>query len=150
MQVVILSDNLFVNIIDSNTREEADPHFLPRPSPVAGFHRYVQEKVKKWRWTYEYVLRNTTRLHLLYYENLREAPLREIRALLAFLGVKPSEARLACLARHLEGGVKGAQREVLPYSNWERVDIQRAVDQVDALARGRGFPPLPQYSRYRN
>ncbi|XP_071540391.1 WSCD family member AGAP003962-like [Panulirus ornatus] len=117
---------------------------------TTGFHKFVWEKLEKWRWTYEYALRNTTRLHLMYYENLREAPLREIRALLAFLGVKPSEARLACLARHLEGGVKGAQREVLPYSNWEMVDIQGAVAQVDSLARERGFPPLPDYSRYKN
>ncbi|XP_042209246.1 WSC domain-containing protein 2-like [Homarus americanus] len=117
---------------------------------TGGFHKFVRERLEKWKSTYVNALRNTTRLHLVYYEHLREAPLREVRAIMTFLGMKPSESRLACLARHLEGVAKGSQREMYPYTAWERASFQRAITQVDTLARLRGFPPLPDYRRYRN
>ncbi|KAK8747173.1 hypothetical protein OTU49_016657 [Cherax quadricarinatus] len=117
---------------------------------TAAFHKFVREKLENWKSIYVTVLRNTSRLHLVYYEHLREDPLKELRAILAFLGVRTSEARLACLARHLDGVAKGGQREVYPYTAWERAMFQRALAQLDVLFRLRGFPPLPDYRRYKS
>ncbi len=115
------------------------------------FHRFVRDKLAKWRRTYVFALTNVTRLHLLHYELLREAPLLHLHELLTFLGqATPSPRRLACLERHLEGVARGAQRPDLPYTPRETKALQGAVKAVDRLARRRGLRGLPDYSRYHN
>ncbi|XP_050707352.1 WSCD family member AGAP003962-like [Eriocheir sinensis] len=116
-----------------------------------GFHRFVRDKLAKWRRTYMFALTNATRLHLLHYELLREAPLLHLQELLTFLGhATPSPRRQACLERHLEGVARGAQRPDLPYTSREMKALQAAVKAVDRLARRRGLRGLPDYSRYHN
>ncbi|XP_047469295.1 WSC domain-containing protein 2-like isoform X2 [Penaeus chinensis] len=109
------------------------------------FHEFVHIKLQKWRATYEYVLKNTTKLHVVFYERLRENPIKEVRKILTFLGVKPDEGRLACLSRHTEGRVKGAQKENDPYSLYEKMNMFSVVQAINALLKERGFTDLPDY-----
>ncbi|XP_045135900.1 WSC domain-containing protein 2-like [Portunus trituberculatus] len=115
-----------------------------------GFHKFVREKLAKWRKTYVVALTNTTRIHLLHYELLREAPLPRLQELLAFLGYGTTESRLMCLQRHLDGAALGAQRHDFPYSFREVKAMQAATEVVDKLARARGLPGLPDYTRFPN
>lgn len=114
------------------------------------FHQFVRAKLIKWQNIYEHSIINCNKqLYLLYYEHLRESPLREIRALLTFLGLEVSHERLACLERHLEGAAKGAQRKLEPYTAKEMASFRRAVNRVNTLITSRGLPPLPHYLRYK-
>lgn len=101
--------------------------------------------MQKWKATYEYVLKNTTKLHVVFYEKLRENPIQEVRKMLTFLGVKPDEGRLACLSHHTEGRVKGAQKENDPYSLYEKMNMFSVVQEINALLKERGFTDLPEY-----
>ncbi|XP_069985291.1 uncharacterized protein [Penaeus vannamei] len=109
------------------------------------FHEFAYIKLQKWRATYEYVLKNTTKLHVVFYEKLRESPIKEVRKMLKFLGVKPDEDRLACLSRHTEGRVKGAQKESDPYSLHEKMNMFSVVQAINSLLKERGFTDLPDY-----
>nr|XP_027209526.1 WSC domain-containing protein 1-like [Penaeus vannamei] len=109
------------------------------------FHEFAYIKLQKWRATYEYVLKNTTKLHVVFYEKLRESPIKEVRKMLNFLGVKPDEDRLACLSRHTEGRVKGAQKESDPYSLHEKMNMFSVVQAINSLLKERGFTDLPDY-----
>lgn len=112
---------------------------------LSEFHEFAYIKLQKWRATYEYVLKNTTKLHVVFYEKLRESPIKEVRKMLKFLGVKPDEDRLACLSRHTEGRVKGAQKESDPYSLHEKMNMFSVVKAINSLLKERGFTDLPDY-----
>ncbi|XP_066966404.1 uncharacterized protein [Macrobrachium rosenbergii] len=115
---------------------------------TAGFHRFVKEKLGKWRSIYKYALNNSKRLHVVFYEKLRENPLREIRDILRFLQVRPEKERFLCLSRHLEGNAKGSQRHEDPYSLGEKKAFASALEEINSLLVLRKFPPLPDYHKY--
>ncbi|XP_064118552.1 sialate:O-sulfotransferase 1-like [Macrobrachium nipponense] len=115
---------------------------------TAGFHRFVTEKLGKWRSIYKYALNNSKRLHVVFYEKLRENPLREIRDVLRFLQVRPQKERFLCLSRHLEGNAKGSQRHEDPYSLGEKKALASALEEINSLLTSRKFPPLPDYHKY--
>lgn len=81
---------------------------------------------------------------------MREDPVGETRRILEFLKVKPQEDRLACLGRHVSGNVKGAQKSLDPYTQEEKELFLQAVKEVNGALLERGFPTLPDYSKYKN
>ncbi|XP_068216403.1 sialate:O-sulfotransferase 1-like [Palaemon carinicauda] len=113
-----------------------------------GFHQFVREQLKVWRATYIYPLKYMKHLHVVFYEMIRENPLREIRGILQFLQLRPDEDRLQCLSRHLEGFFMGSQRKVEPYTDKEKEAFARTIEEISGLLRSRGFPPLPDYQIY--
>ncbi|XP_068235684.1 sialate:O-sulfotransferase 1-like [Palaemon carinicauda] len=112
------------------------------------FHEFVANELERWRSTYIYPLENTKRLYVIFYELLRENPLREIRGILRFLELRPDEDRLLCLSRHLEGVAKGGQREVQPYTLEEKKAFTRTIEEINVLLSSRGFPSMPDFQKY--
>ena len=98
---------------------------------------------------YKYPLeRIASRLHVVFYEKLRENPQRELNDILRFLRVKPDKDRLLCISRYLEGRAKGAQRNINPYTKKEKDAFTKTVFELSTILIRRGFSPLPDYTKY--
>ncbi|XP_042236309.1 WSC domain-containing protein 1-like [Homarus americanus] len=115
------------------------------------FRNFYQNMLNRWMDVIRNALENS-RLRLLpmYYEQLREDPIKEVRRMLNFLRLKPNEERLVCVARHITGKMKGGQKKFNPYTKNEMNQAQEAVKIVNNLLVKRGLPPLPDYSKYEN
>ncbi|KAG7171980.1 WSCD family member GA21586-like [Homarus americanus] len=137
-----------------NIQNRTKKHVAVLPSSAYNtteFRSYVQQQIKNWLKINCYVLQqNRTRLLPVYYEKLRNDPMKEVRRMVEFLRLRPDEERLACLARHLSGKMKGGQKKYNPYGPHELKKIEEAVEVIRQLLVKRGFPPLPDYSRYEN
>lgn len=81
----------------------------------------------------------------LYYEDLLQDPIKEVRRILKFLRVGPNEERLKCLSRHLEGPFKSAKKIRDPFSIFEKTVINSAIKSVERSLERKGHPPLPNY-----
>ncbi|XP_068213713.1 sialate:O-sulfotransferase 1-like [Palaemon carinicauda] len=134
-----------------NNRNSFSRWFLSAPNSsykTKAFHKFVEKELEIWRSTYIYPLKNAKRLHVIFYEMLRENPVREIRGILRFLQLRPDEDRLLCLLRHLEGVAKGQQRQIQPYTWEEKNAFDRTIEEINVILSSRGFPPTPDYRIY--
>ncbi|XP_069985494.1 sialate:O-sulfotransferase 1 [Penaeus vannamei] len=114
------------------------------------FHDFVQSKLKKWLNTTLFSLTQCRDVFPVFYESVREDPVGETRRILEYLKVKPQEDRLACLGRHVGGNVKGAQKSLDPYTQEEKELFLQALKKVNETLTQRGFPTLPDYSKYKS
>ncbi|XP_047469980.1 WSC domain-containing protein 1-like [Penaeus chinensis] len=112
------------------------------------FHDFIQSKLRKWLDTTLFSLTQCRDVLPVFYESVREDPIGETRRILEFLKVKPQEDRLSCMARHVSGNVKGAQKSLDPYTEEEKELFLQALKKVNETLVQRGFPTLPDYSKY--
>ncbi|XP_047470071.1 WSC domain-containing protein 1-like [Penaeus chinensis] len=114
------------------------------------FRAFVRYQLDKWLHTTLFALKKCRDAFPVFYEIVREDPVGETRRILEFLKVKPPEDRLACMARHVRGNVKGAQKSLDPYTEEEKELFLQALKEVNEALIRRGFPTLPDYSKYKN
>ncbi|CAL4080354.1 unnamed protein product, partial [Meganyctiphanes norvegica] len=74
------------------------------------FHDWAVNRITEWRLVTESHLQWSRSLLVVPYEELRAHPLPWVRTMLDFLHIEEDPDRMACLANHVEGKVKGLQR----------------------------------------
>ncbi|XP_050687511.1 WSC domain-containing protein 1-like isoform X2 [Eriocheir sinensis] len=111
------------------------------------FSSFVKMTVKWWTdQALNRLLETEAPLYVMHYERLLEDPIKELAALLAFLGVPRHEERLACLSLQLEGTFKSEESEPRdPYTFEEKVMMAAEARTVNSTLQLLGYSPLPSY-----
>ncbi|XP_066952435.1 sialate:O-sulfotransferase 2-like [Macrobrachium rosenbergii] len=111
------------------------------------FRDFVAENIRVWETLLvNHLLLTKAPTHIVYYENLKQNPLSEIRRLLEFLGLPVSEERMACLQSHTTGSFKRKGREMKdPFADREDRSFAVAVSSVRRLIKDFGYPEPPLY-----
>ncbi|CAL4094605.1 unnamed protein product [Meganyctiphanes norvegica] len=108
------------------------------------FRIWVKSNIENWRKVTEDRLLWSRKLLVVIYEELRQDPITQMHRILDFLGLQDDPSRMACLAKHLDGRVKGGQREIDPYTLEEKSAFKTAIEAVTWLAHFRNVT-LPDY-----
>ncbi|XP_037804673.1 WSC domain-containing protein 1-like [Penaeus monodon] len=111
------------------------------------FRGHVERMTSQWEeLATDRLLWNSAPLHVVHYERLLADPIGHLRRILHFLGVPVDEARLRCLATHLEGSFKRSGNEDFdPYTEEEKRRLSLAVLRVQRLLRLMDYPDPPLY-----
>lgn len=84
---------------------------------------------------------------LVAYEELRSHPEEQLKKMLKFLRVTPTEGRLRCVLRHLEGNFHNKEHPVVPdktvFDEETRLVVWDIISSVDGMLRERGYDGLP-------
>ncbi|XP_068241281.1 sialate:O-sulfotransferase 1-like [Palaemon carinicauda] len=131
-------------------RKTGNPH-VSRGSPFRfqkqEFHWFVNHKIVKWETLIiDHLLLSTVSPHIVYYENLKENTLFEIRRILEYLGLPIDEGRMQCLQSHLTGSFKRKGSEIPdPFTEKENSTFAVAVSSVRRIIKAFGYPEPPFY-----
>ncbi|CAL4081628.1 unnamed protein product, partial [Meganyctiphanes norvegica] len=112
------------------------------------FLKFASREISTWESHYSDWISNLPHLLPVYYEYLRDDPMKHLRQMLSYMKIKTNEERLSCVSSHLDGRVKGGQRSVDPYTLEQKGRMKRAVENISKKLQSRGFPPLPRYDKY--
>ncbi|CAL4065893.1 unnamed protein product, partial [Meganyctiphanes norvegica] len=114
------------------------------------FRKFASREISTWERHYTNWISHLPNLLPVYYEYLRDDPVKHIRDMLSYMKIKTNEDRLGCVSSHLDGKLKGGQRVVDPYTLEQKSRLKRAVENVSTKLQDRGLPPLPRYDKYAN
>ncbi|XP_050687514.1 WSC domain-containing protein 1-like [Eriocheir sinensis] len=108
------------------------------------FHYFVRHNIRSWReLALDRLLRTEAPLYVMHYERLVQEPIKELTALLAFLGVHWDEGRMECIASHLDGSFKRTGNAALdPYTAEEKAVMAMEMAAVNRTLLMMGYPPL--------
>ncbi|RXG59628.1 hypothetical protein Avbf_04971 [Armadillidium vulgare] len=105
--------------------------------------------MEKWGQINESILLWTKNLLVVFYEDLKENPLQELRRMLDFLEVKEDEKRISCLKKHMKGPAKRDHKElkIEAFTKSEKRLIAHSLANTLNLLRNRGIKPPKSYSK---
>ena len=85
-------------------------------------------------------------LYFVFYEELKDNPVEEIRKLLLYLGLEVDEGRLACLSNHLVGSFHRVSKDTEdPFTEEHNLMISSVVEKVDRILQNVLARKMPSY-----
>ncbi|CAL4063682.1 unnamed protein product, partial [Meganyctiphanes norvegica] len=127
-------------------------HFMGK-----GWADFVTLKIKLWKDFYIdwLTLCRPEKVHITYYEIMKEDPVKEMKDILEYLKLPPDAGRLKCVGQHTDGLFKRKPNKNNhnpedPYSQQLRDLIYEAIDDVNDILKqkGRKLLPLEKYEMY--
>ncbi|XP_050687502.1 WSC domain-containing protein 1-like isoform X2 [Eriocheir sinensis] len=111
------------------------------------FRSFVSKNIRYWtELALDRLLWTEAPLYVMHYERLVQEPIKELTALLAFLGVPWDEGRMECIASHLDGSFKRKGNAAFdPYTAEEKAAMAIEAAAVNRTLLMMGYPPLPTY-----
>ena len=87
----------------------------------------------------------------IFYEDLAEDPIKEMRQLVSYLGLTVSERRLSCISQHLEGSFQRSEQQLTdPFTSSQHSMIRGVINKAREIIQektGRNIP-LDKYHYY--
>jgi len=130
-------------------KTSADKHvinFKPEKFNRAVFGQFFKNGLSRWKSLVNSCLTKAKRLLVIYYEDLKEDPVGNVRKMLNFLNYEVDEQRLACLAKTLDGPVKKNQSttDFDPYTSQQKSQMEGAVESASLILQRLHYKPLGQ------
>lgn len=86
-------------------------------------------------------------IYIVFYEELKDNPVAEIRKLLLYLGLEVDEDRLACLSKHLSGSFNRTSKDTRdPFKEEHRLIVSSVVEKVDRILQNAFNRKMPNYT----
>ena len=112
------------------------------------FRNWVVTCIHRWFELIDDWIKFGNELYFVFYEDLKENPVEEIRKLLQYLGLDVDESRLACLSNYLTGPFQRIGETMDdPYAEEDHLLINNMVEKGEEILQnvlGRNFK-LPAY-----
>ncbi|KAL7644193.1 UNVERIFIED_CONTAM: hypothetical protein RMT77_005019 [Armadillidium vulgare] len=113
------------------------------------FRLYVNETIHKWKKINEDCLLYCKPLLVIFYENLLQYPLKQVKKILDFLGYPVDPHRMECFKRHPQENYKRKiTKQIDPFSKPEKKMMASAMFDVIKLIKKRSFYVPKEYDDY--
>lgn len=123
------------------------------PSFFSDWRSFVESRSKQWGTLIGDCLNARTKnIHIIYYEDLKEALSEELKGLVDFLGLSLDVDRLKCAINVSEGKYHRPQRTLPfdPFTKKMRWQLNREINRVRGLFINHRLPVLKTYQRNSN
>ena len=125
---------------------------IPWPSSGGGegsilgnqFSQFVMHGISRWREIIQDWLSLGQEIYLIFYENLRDEPVEEIRKLLIYLNIPVNEGRLDCIRRHSSGSFhRTVHQQESPFTEEQDKLIREAIAVANSMIKQKTGMELP-------
>ena len=111
------------------------------------FRNFVFRGIYRWFELIDDWVQFGSDLYFVFYEDLKENPIEEMRKLIAYLGLELDEDRLACPSRHLsESFHRATQHTQDPFTEEHHLMISSVLLRVERLLIDQFGIKMPKYS----
>ena len=112
----------------------------------AEFREFVYKSIARWDELIQDWLTLGPHSLVVFYEDLQDNPIRELRRMLQHLGVPVEEDRLRCLSQHIGGIFHRSQTlDVDPFTPEHREVVSWALDRANVTLNDRKDIYMPNY-----